>query len=119
MVGARQPWEQRPGPQGGGLPGSEPPHTHTHPPPLLQFEIRQLRAHLAQQGLDLAAEREAALLAPQVLGRQRSRDQVRGDTAARSGVEALPPPAGKPLRGSLELERVPFRDCAPLAHDLG
>lgn len=58
------------------------------------FEIRQLRAHLAQQGLDLAAEREAALLAPQVLGRPRSRDQVREDTAARGRVEALPTPAG-------------------------
>ncbi|XP_060030680.1 transmembrane protein 266 isoform X2 [Erinaceus europaeus] len=31
------------------------------------FEIRQLRAHLAQQDLDLAAEREAALQAPHVL----------------------------------------------------
>uniref|UniRef100_A0A671FAW0 Transmembrane protein 266 n=1 Tax=Rhinolophus ferrumequinum TaxID=59479 RepID=A0A671FAW0_RHIFE len=47
------------------------------------FEIRQLRAHLAQQGLDLAAEREAALLAPQVLGLPRSRYHVREDRATR------------------------------------
>ncbi|XP_056652917.1 transmembrane protein 266 isoform X2 [Monodelphis domestica] len=36
------------------------------------FEIRQLRAHLAQQDLDLAAEREAALQAPHVLNPQSS-----------------------------------------------
>ncbi|XP_074141370.1 transmembrane protein 266 isoform X2 [Sminthopsis crassicaudata] len=36
------------------------------------FEIRQLRAHLAQQDLDLAAEREAALQAPHVLNPQGS-----------------------------------------------
>ncbi|NWX52422.1 TM266 protein, partial [Steatornis caripensis] len=36
------------------------------------FEIRQLRAHLAQQDLDLAAEREAALQVPQVLNKQSS-----------------------------------------------
>ncbi|XP_063170333.1 transmembrane protein 266 isoform X2 [Candoia aspera] len=34
------------------------------------FEIRQLRAHLAQQDLDLAVEREAALQAPHVLKKQ-------------------------------------------------
>lgn len=73
------------------------PHTHTAL--LSQFEIRQLRAHLAQQGLDLAAEREAALLAPHVLGRPRSRFHAREDTAAPGGVEALQPPAGKPRRG--------------------
>lgn len=56
------------------------------------FEIRQLRAHLAQQGLDLAAEREAALRTPQVLGRPRSRYPE--DTAGRGVVEALQPPAG-------------------------
>uniref|UniRef100_A0A8C5JJX0 Transmembrane protein 266 n=1 Tax=Junco hyemalis TaxID=40217 RepID=A0A8C5JJX0_JUNHY len=37
------------------------------------FEIRQLRAHLAQQDLDLAAEREAALQAPHVLNKQSSK----------------------------------------------
>ncbi|XP_074862880.1 transmembrane protein 266 isoform X4 [Carettochelys insculpta] len=36
------------------------------------FEIRQLRAHLAQQDLDLAAEREAALQVPHVLSKQNS-----------------------------------------------
>ncbi|KAM9223835.1 transmembrane protein 266 [Leptosomus discolor] len=36
------------------------------------FEIRQLRAHLAQQDLDLAAEREAALQVPHVLNKQNS-----------------------------------------------
>ncbi|NXG90185.1 TM266 protein, partial [Stercorarius parasiticus] len=36
------------------------------------FEIRQLRAHLAQQDLDLAAEREAALQVPHVLNKQSS-----------------------------------------------
>ncbi|NXA72688.1 TM266 protein, partial [Thryothorus ludovicianus] len=37
------------------------------------FEIRQLRAHLAQQDLDLAAEREAALQVPHVLDKQNSK----------------------------------------------
>ncbi|NXI96855.1 TM266 protein, partial [Psophia crepitans] len=36
------------------------------------FEIRQLRAHLAQQDLDLTAEREAALQVPHVLNKQSS-----------------------------------------------
>ncbi|XP_069723008.1 transmembrane protein 266 isoform X1 [Phaenicophaeus curvirostris] len=36
------------------------------------FEIRQLRAHLAQQDLDLAAEREAALQVPHVLNKHSS-----------------------------------------------
>uniref|UniRef100_A0A8D0HLR9 Transmembrane protein 266 n=1 Tax=Sphenodon punctatus TaxID=8508 RepID=A0A8D0HLR9_SPHPU len=36
------------------------------------FEIRQLRAHLAQQDLDLAAEREAALQVPHILNKQSS-----------------------------------------------
>lgn len=53
------------------------------------FEIRQLRAHLAQQGLDLAAEREAALLAPQVLGLPRSRYHMREDRATQSVVQGL------------------------------
>lgn len=54
------------------------------------FEIRQLRAHLAQQGLDLAAEREAALRAPQVLGGPRGRcHAVEG--AAEGMVEELQP----------------------------
>ncbi|XP_075391365.1 transmembrane protein 266 [Tenrec ecaudatus] len=61
------------------------------------FEIRQLRAHLAQQDLDLAAEREAALQAPHVLSQPRSRYQVveasawDEETAAESFVEELRP----------------------------
>lgn len=37
-----------------------------------QFEIRQLRAHLAQQDLDLAAEREAAMQIHHMWGKQSS-----------------------------------------------
>ncbi|XP_071257212.1 transmembrane protein 266-like [Salvelinus alpinus] len=40
------------------------------------FEIRQLRAHLAQQDLDLAAEQEAAMQIHHVWGKQRSSYQV-------------------------------------------
>ncbi|XP_062327026.1 transmembrane protein 266-like [Osmerus eperlanus] len=40
------------------------------------FEIRQLRAHLAQQDLDLAAEREAAMQIHHVWGKQSSSFQV-------------------------------------------
>ncbi|XP_048649530.1 transmembrane protein 266 isoform X3 [Marmota marmota marmota] len=64
---------------------------------LLQFEIRQLRAHLAQQDLDLAAEREAALQAPHVLSQPRSRYKVveagmwDEETAAESVAEELRP----------------------------
>ncbi|ELK18365.1 hypothetical protein PAL_GLEAN10009626 [Pteropus alecto] len=56
-----------------------------------EFEIRQLRAHLAQQGLDLAAEREAALLAPQVRGRPHSRYHAVEETATEGLVEGLRP----------------------------
>ncbi|XP_054444740.1 transmembrane protein 266 isoform X2 [Pteronotus mesoamericanus] len=55
------------------------------------FEIRQLRAHLAQQDLDLAAEREEALRAPQVLRRPRSRYHVVEETATEGFVEELQP----------------------------
>uniref|UniRef100_A0A8D1VXG0 Transmembrane protein 266 n=1 Tax=Sus scrofa TaxID=9823 RepID=A0A8D1VXG0_PIG len=61
------------------------------------FEIRQLRAHLAQQDLDLAAEREAALQAPHVLSQPRSLYKVveagtwAEETAAESVVEELQP----------------------------
>nr|XP_012313123.1 transmembrane protein 266 [Aotus nancymaae]XP_021523912.1 transmembrane protein 266 [Aotus nancymaae] len=61
------------------------------------FEIRQLRAHLAQQDLDLAAEREAALQAPHVLSQPRSRFKVveagtwDEEAAAESVVEELQP----------------------------
>lgn len=37
-----------------------------------QFEIRQLRAHLAQQDLDLVAEREAAMQIHHLWGKQNS-----------------------------------------------
>lgn len=37
-----------------------------------QFEIRQLRAHLAQQDLDLVAEREAAMQIQHMWGKQSS-----------------------------------------------
>ncbi|XP_069480538.1 transmembrane protein 266 isoform X2 [Ambystoma mexicanum] len=40
------------------------------------FEIRQLRAHLAQQDLDLTAEREAALQVPHTLNKQSNRFNV-------------------------------------------
>uniref|UniRef100_A0A4W5MZB6 Transmembrane protein 266 n=1 Tax=Hucho hucho TaxID=62062 RepID=A0A4W5MZB6_9TELE len=40
------------------------------------FEIRQLRAHLAQQDLDLAAEQEAVMQIHHVWGKQRSSYQV-------------------------------------------
>ena len=68
----------------------------THTPPLPQFEIRQLRAHLAQQDLDLAAEREEALRAPQVLRRPRGRYHVLEEVAHESFVEELQPSPGKP-----------------------
>ncbi|XP_045052507.2 transmembrane protein 266 isoform X1 [Desmodus rotundus] len=55
------------------------------------FEIRQLRAHLAQQDLDLAAEREEALRAPQVLRRPRGRYHVLEEAAHESFVEELQP----------------------------
>ncbi|XP_067390861.1 transmembrane protein 266 isoform X3 [Emydura macquarii macquarii] len=62
------------------------------------FEIRQLRAHLAQQDLDLAAEREAALQAPHVLSKQSSnRYKVvatgdSDDEATENISELRPPP---------------------------
>lgn len=70
-----------------------PPTAH-RPPPLsfLQFEIRQLRAHLAQQDLDLAAEREAALQAPHVLSQPRSRYKV---VEAGTWAEELQPAQGE------------------------
>nr|XP_005995724.1 PREDICTED: transmembrane protein C15orf27 homolog [Latimeria chalumnae] len=40
------------------------------------FEIRQLRAHLAQQDLDLAAEREAAMQVPHVWNKQSNKFKV-------------------------------------------
>lgn len=55
----------------------------------LQFEIRQLRAHLAQQDLDLAAEREAAMQIQHVWGKQgRSLQVVEGLTPGESDDES-------------------------------
>ncbi|XP_072236388.1 transmembrane protein 266-like isoform X2 [Leuresthes tenuis] len=52
------------------------------------FEIRQLRAHLAQQDLDLAAEREAAMQIHHVWGKQgRSFQVVEGFTPGESDDE--------------------------------
>ncbi|XP_074467851.1 transmembrane protein 266-like isoform X2 [Sebastes fasciatus] len=52
------------------------------------FEIRQLRAHLAQQDLDLAAEREAAMQIHHVWGKQgRSFQVVEGMTPGESDDE--------------------------------
>lgn len=98
--GAPRPWA----PAGSPIspPARSPPPTA---PLLLQFEIRQLRAHLAQQDLDLAAEREAALQAPHVLSQPRSRYKVveagtwAEETAAESVVEELQPSQGEPARG--------------------
>lgn len=54
----------------------------------LQFEIRQLRAHLAQQDLDLAAEREAAMEIRHVWGKQgRSFKVLEGLTPGESDDE--------------------------------
>ena len=54
----------------------------------LQFEIRQLRAHLAQQDLDLAVEREAAMQIHHVWGKQgRSFQVVEGLTPGESDDE--------------------------------
>ncbi|KAM9817592.1 transmembrane protein 266-like [Neosynchiropus ocellatus] len=53
------------------------------------FEIRQLRAHLAQQDVDLAAEREAAMQIHHVWSKQgRSFQVVEGATPAESDDEA-------------------------------
>lgn len=55
----------------------------------LQFEIRQLRAHLAQQDLDLAAEREAAMQIQHAWGKQgRSFQVVEGLTPGESDDES-------------------------------
>uniref|UniRef100_A0A8D0KQI6 Transmembrane protein 266 n=1 Tax=Strix occidentalis caurina TaxID=311401 RepID=A0A8D0KQI6_STROC len=64
------------------------------------FEIRQLRAHLAQQDLDLAAEREAALQVPHVLNKQSSnRYKVvateDSDDEATENITELRPPRGE------------------------
>lgn len=68
--------------------------------PLLQFEIRQLRAHLAQQDLDLAAEREAAMQIHHVWGKQSTFQEIDGlgpagsDTECRANTREPRPPPG-------------------------
>lgn len=89
-------------------------HTHLRSFCLLQFEIRQLRAHLAQQDLDLAAEREAALQAPHMLSQPRSRYKVveagtwAEETAADSIVEEL-----RPSQGECAVARAPRSPTSP------
>uniref|UniRef100_A0A4X2KXE1 Transmembrane protein 266 n=1 Tax=Vombatus ursinus TaxID=29139 RepID=A0A4X2KXE1_VOMUR len=66
------------------------------------FEIRQLRAHLAQQDLDLAAEREAALQAPHVLkpqGSARYKVVDTGDSDDDESTENITEP--RPPHGAL------------------
>lgn len=64
-------------------------HTHTVQLDHLQFEIRQLRAHLAQQDLDLAAEREAAMQVHHMWGKQgRGFQVVEGLTPGESDDES-------------------------------
>ncbi|KAK2103479.1 hypothetical protein P7K49_017335 [Saguinus oedipus] len=120
-------WERRPWIGQAGVSGR--PRPRSSPALLLpQFEIRQLRAHLAQQDLDLAAEREAALQAPHVLSQPRSRFKVveagtwDEETAAESVVEELQPsqdamaggtPSPPSRAPGLWAERLGFQVYAP------
>ncbi|KAM8877438.1 transmembrane protein 266-like isoform 1-T3 [Synchiropus picturatus] len=71
------------------------------------FEIRQLRAHLAQQDVDLAAEREAAMQIHHVWSKQgRSFQVVEGATPAESDDEA-----------ALRNPREPLTTADPLVRD--
>ncbi|XP_041648703.1 transmembrane protein 266-like [Cheilinus undulatus] len=71
------------------------------------FEIRQLRAHLAQQDLDLAAEREAAMQIHHVWGKQgRSFKVVEGATPGESDDE-----------GSQRNPREPHATADPVVRD--
>ncbi|KAG7473410.1 hypothetical protein MATL_G00095570 [Megalops atlanticus] len=67
------------------------------------FEIRQLRAHLAQQDLDLAAEREAALQMQHLWDKQSDSFQVvdglapgESDGEVRGRIREPLPQAGTP-----------------------
>lgn len=63
----------------------------------LQFEIRQLRAHLAQQDLDLTAEREAAMQIQHAWGKQaRGFQVVEGPTPGESDDESGQKTSRKP-----------------------
>ncbi|XP_034432631.1 transmembrane protein 266-like [Hippoglossus hippoglossus] len=71
------------------------------------FEIRQLRAHLAQQDLDLAVEREAAMQIHHVWGKQgRSFQVVEGLTPGESDDE-----------GGQRNPREPNTAADPVGHD--
>ncbi|KAG7481642.1 transmembrane protein 266-like [Solea senegalensis] len=71
------------------------------------FEIRQLRAHLAQQDLDIAAEREAAMQIHHVWGKQgRSFKVVEGLTPGESDDE-----------GGQRNPREPRTTADPVGHD--
>ncbi|KAK5935035.1 hypothetical protein CgunFtcFv8_020433 [Champsocephalus gunnari] len=71
------------------------------------FEIRQLRAHLAQQDVDLAAEREAAMQIHHVWGKQGRSFQV---------VEGLPPGEFDD-EGSQRNPREPHPTADPVVRD--
>ncbi|KAM9408310.1 transmembrane protein 266-like [Pholidichthys leucotaenia] len=71
------------------------------------FEIRQLRAHLAQQDLDLAAEREAAMQIHHVWGKHGRSFQV---------VEGLPPGESDD-EGGQQNPREPHTPAEPLIRD--
>uniref|UniRef100_A0A3Q3J397 Ion transport domain-containing protein n=1 Tax=Monopterus albus TaxID=43700 RepID=A0A3Q3J397_MONAL len=71
------------------------------------FEIRQLRAHLAQQDLDLAAEREAAMQIHHIWEKQgRSFQVVEGSTPGESDDE-----------GGQRNPREPHATADPVVHD--
>lgn len=75
-----------------------PPSFTSQPATCLQFEIRQLRAHLAQQDLDLAAEREAAMQIHHVWGKQgRNFQVVEGATPGESDDEGAQRNPREPL----------------------
>ena len=57
----------------------------------IQFEIRQLRAHLAQQDLDLSAEREVALQMHRLWGKRNGSFQEVDRLEQRGAVRAREP----------------------------
>lgn len=63
-----------------------------------QFEIRQLRAHLAQQDLDLVAEREAAMQIHHMWGKQSSTFQEVDGLASGASEHHGPAKAREPGR---------------------
>lgn len=67
-----------------------------HPLRPLQFEIRQLRAHLAQQDLDLVAEREAAMQIHHMWGKQNSNFQEVDGLTSGASEHHGPPKSREP-----------------------